>query len=142
MKKIKRFIPLTSDSAFKILFSEYDEFVKYFLETILETDVNDIKFLDREQVKEKINEHRMTLDLLLLINEIKYSCKSLVSWYSSIIISFKEFLISNLTLGLHSIIFIDIFIISLNSKKLFFCFNVFNALSISLTISNIVVHNH
>lgn len=69
MKRIKKFIPLTSDSAFKILFSEYDEFVKYFLETILETDVNDIKFLDREQVKEKINEHRMTLDLLLLINE-------------------------------------------------------------------------
>ena len=68
-RKIKNFIPLTSDSAFKILFSEYDEFVKYFLETILETDVNDIKFLDREQVKEKINEHRMTLDLLLLINE-------------------------------------------------------------------------
>ena len=56
MKRIKKFIPLTSDSAFKILFSEYDEFVKYFLETILETDVNDIKFLDREQVKEKINE--------------------------------------------------------------------------------------
>lgn len=68
-RKIKKFIPLTSDSAFKILFSEYDEFVKYFLETILETDVNDIKFLDSEQVKEKINEHRMTLDLLLLINE-------------------------------------------------------------------------
>ncbi len=47
-RKIKKFIPLTSDSVFKMLFSEYDEFVKYFLETILETDVNDIKFLDRD----------------------------------------------------------------------------------------------
>lgn len=68
-EKIKRFISPTSDSAFKTLFKEYDAFVDYNLSIFLGIKIEDIIFLDREQSKNKVNEHGMTLDILLLINK-------------------------------------------------------------------------